>query len=561
MDIPASGADSWLTINGQALSFHSEDDNLQVGAKEAERNYIRITYQAPDDLEIWVDDEQLETERYGSWYWRPRSFAGLYRFALVAPGRQTESTFVRVLPSRMSFERYEQMLGDIQAISEDLLFQLQSPSSERLTPHNQTYSSSALREYKLIKAVYPELADVISHIRRNPHSQLTNHNQAEFIHQVKRFSSEVVPIPGPFIQLPQGVGIGCATAVLPQLWLVEEHTLTHDTYENRLLKHFLWRQLLPRLISIQDKAKAEIRKRRESQKIKHLQGWEDDEADKIQILEGVALDCQDLLQQCIAWGSEAFLKDVQMVGQHQQTSQILQKHPYYNRFYRVFLRFQKELGVNLDADCYIAELSIRKLSEIYETWSVFIVANAAMTILRKAGYHIITSNGFFTVRDDLFQFEVDRTAAVELIKGNRKIIIRYEPLYEPAVRVLEGLVSKGQKQRTPDLSIELKEFNQTRSVLIFDAKYRTEKVGDEVTYLEDDLNKMREYRDTIVLKIKNDSRLRPIVRSAYILYPGDILEHDPDIPDIGALPLQPKMEKDQSAKVSVALSQILKQIL
>lgn len=561
MDIPVFGADSWLTINGQPLSFHSEDDNLQVGAKEAERNFIRITNYAPDDLEIWVDDEQLETERYGSWYWRPKSFAGLYSFTLVAHGYQTESTFVRVLPNRMSYERYEQMLGDIQAISEDLLFQLQSPSSERLTSHNQTYSSSALREYKLIKTVYPELADVVSHIRRNPHAQLTNHNQAEFIHQVKRFSSEVVPIPGPFIQLPQGVGLGGATAVLPELWLVEEHTLTHDTYENRLLKHFLWRQLLPRLISIQEKAKAEIQKRRESQRIKLLQGWEDDETEKIQLLDGVALDCQDLLQQCIAWGSEAFLNDVQMVGQHQQPSQILQKHPYYNRFYRIFLRFQKELGVNLDADRYLAELSIRKLSEIYETWSVFIVVNAAMRILRKAGYQIISSNGFFTVRDDLFQFEVDRTAAVELVKGNRKIIIRYEPLYEPAVRMVEGLVSKGQRQRTPDLSIELKELNQTRSVLIFDAKYRTEKVGDVVTFLDEDLNKMREYRDTIALKIKYNSRLRPIVRSAYILYPGDVLEHDSYYPDVGALPLQPKMEKEQSAKVSTVLSQILKQIL
>jgi len=561
MDIPASGADSWLTINGQPLSFHPEDDNLQVGARESERNSIRITRQAPDDLEIWIDDEQLETERYGFWNWRPKSFAGLYRITVVAHNRPTESTFIRVLPSRMSYERYEQMLGDIQIISEDLLFQLQSPSSEHLTARNRSYSSSALREYKLIKAVYPELADVMSHIRRNPQAQLTDHTQAEFIHQVKRFSSEVIPIPGPFIQLPQGSGASCVTTVLPQLWLVEEHTLTHDTYENRLLKHFLWRQLLPRLISIQEKAKAEIQKRRESQKIKRIQGWEDDESDKIQILESVVIDCQDLLQQCVAWGSEAFLKDVQVVGVHQQPSQILQKHPYYNRFYRVFLRFQKELGVNLDADRYVAELSMRKLSEIYEIWSVFVVANAAMTILRKAGYQIISNNGFFTVRDDLFQFQVDRTAAVELLKGNRKITIRYEPLYEPASRVVDGLVSKGQKQRTPDLSIELREMNQIRSVLIFDAKYRTERVEDAVTFLDEDLNKMREYRDTIALKIKNPPQLRLIVRSAYILYPGDVIEHDPASPKIGALPLQPRMERDQSSRVSVALSQILKQIL
>jgi len=175
MDIPVSGVDTWLTINSQPLSFDSENDNLQVGAKESERNFIRITKNTPDDLEIWVDDEQLETDRYGSWFWRPKSFAGLYRFTLIAPNHKTEKTFVRVLPSRLSFERYEQMLADIQTISEDLLFQLQSPSSERLSPHDQSYSSSSLREYKLIKVFFPELTDVMANIRRNPHSQLSKH--------------------------------------------------------------------------------------------------------------------------------------------------------------------------------------------------------------------------------------------------------------------------------------------------------------------------------------------------------------------------------------------------
>jgi len=561
MDIPVSGVDTWLTINSQPLSFNSDNDNLQVGAKESERNFIRITKNTPDDLEIWVDDEQLETERYGLWFWRPKSFAGLYSFTLIAPNHKTEKTFVRVLPSRMSFERYEQMLADIQTISEDLLFQLQSPSSERLSPHDQSYSSSSLREYKLIKAVFPELTDVMANIRRNPHSKLSKHTQTVLLHQVKRFSNEVIPISGEFVQLPQEIASITGFSTIPQLWCVEEHTITHNTYENRLLKHFLWRQLLPRLFSIQDKAKSEIQKRRESQKIKQSQGWQDDEAEKIQILDGVIQDCHSLLQQCIAWGSESFLKDVHIVVQRHQPSQILQKHPYYNRFYRVFLRFQKELGVNLDADRFIAELSIRRLSEVYETWSVFIVANATMIILRKAGYQIISNIGFFIVRDDLFQFEVDRTAAVELLKGNRKIIIRYEPVFEPAYKIPEGLVSKGNKQRTPDLSIEVKEFNQFCGVLIFDSKYRSEKFGDKNIFLDEDLNKMREYRDTIVLKKKNDSRYRPIVKSAYILYPGDVLEHDPEYPDIGALPLIPKMEKTQSANVSKALSQILKQLL
>ena len=558
MDIPVSGVDRWLCINGQPLSFHSDNDNLQVGAKESERNIIRITNHAPDDVEIWIDDELLETERYGSWYWRPKSYAGLYHFTAVIPGKLSEETFVRVLPSRLSYDRYQQMLDDIQAISEDLLFQLKSPSSERLTPQNRTYTSSALREYKLIKAMFPELADVMSHLRRNPHQQLAEQKQIVMIHQVKRFSSEVMPVPGPF--LPVAVS-SVSMDVIPQLWSVEDHILTHDTYENRLLKHFLWRQMLPRIITIQEKAKAEITKRKESQRIKHLQGWEDDEAEKIGELEGVSSDCHQLVQQCVTWGSETFLKDVHAVVQRHQPSQVLHKHPYYNRFYRIYLRFQKELGVNLDADRYVAELSIRKLSEIYETWSMFIVANAALVILTKVGYQIISSNGFFTVRDDLFQFEVDRTAAVELVKGNKRISIRYEPIYEPASRIVEGLVSKVQKQRTPDLSIELRENNQVRGVLIFDAKYKSEKVDGVQTYLDEDINKMREYRDTIAVKIKNDSRLRPIVKTAYIVYPGEVLDHDEDYPDVGALPLFPKMELEKSRQVTKALRQVLSILL
>ena len=486
MVIQASGVNSWLTINGKPLSFDIDNDNLQVGAKEAEKNFIRITNQAPNDLEVWIDNERLDTERYGFWYWRPKNYAGFYQIEAKTTVHQSETTYIRVLPSQMSQERYDYMLEDIQDISEDLLFQLHSPSSERLSPHKKSYSSSALREYKLIKAVYPELADVFSHIRRSPHSNLTTHSQAVLIHQVKRFSSEVIPIPGPFIKLKQRVDMQNAVTVLPQLWSVEEHTLTHDTSENRLLKHFLWRQLLPRLITIQEKAASEIKKRKESQRIKKFQGWEDDEDEKIKTLEEVSQDCQELTQKCIAWGSETFLTDVKFIGQHQQPSQVLQKHPYYHRFYRVFLKFQKELGINLDSNRYVADLSMRKLSEIYETWAIFIVANAAISILRKASYQVISSNGFFTVRDDLFQFEVDRNAAIELLNGEQKILIRYEPTYEPAAKVLEGVISKGRNQRTPDLSIELWEMNRVRSVLIFDAKYRNEKVGDEVTVISND---------------------------------------------------------------------------
>ena len=556
MVTPASGADTWLTINGQPLSFQPGEDNLAVAALEFEDNELQVTVHAPRGIEIRIEGERLRSAYAGYWLWRPKAFAGLYEITIQTPGQEAHTATVRVLPGQLSLERYEQMLDDISVISEDLLYQLHAPAFERARVRSRQGHSSALREYQLIKAIQPDLAEVMSHLRRSPWRTLVGRTEAVLLHQVRRFSGEVQPVPGPMIALA-GAGLGSYQS-LPQVWDVQESILTYDTYENRLLKHFLWRQLQPRIYSIEEKALAEIKRREQVRRFKLQQGWEENETRRINDLQAVVSDCQSLMNQCIAWGSEAFLKDVYPLVHAQEPTQVLQKHPFYNRFYRIYLRFQRELGFDLNTERYVARLAMRKLSELYETWSMFVVTNVVIRLLERRRYKIISSSGFFGVDEGQFHVEVDRQARIELALGARRVYLRYEPLYPPAASISSGLVSNALTQRTPDLSIEVLERGQPIAVIIFDAKYGTQRDGDTYTYYEDDLNKMSDYMQKICWKT-NDPRKRfprKVVTSAYIVYPGTVIQHDPDQPETGALPLVPNAP--DRAKALNALKDILK---
>jgi len=554
MVIPVSGDKPWLFVNGHFLNFDPGDDNSDAGAVEYPPNQVRITEWAPDDIEFFIDGERQETERYGRWAWSPRGFAGIYELTAQSKSEGTKTALVRVIPSRLSMERWEQMLEDIGTISEDLIFQLQSPAFERAKPRSRQSETSGLRDYQLIKELLPQLANVMMNIRRSPHRQLAEKQQQVLAHDVRLFSSDTAPVPGPTFTMAS-LNSTIQLAQLPQNWVVSEQVVTYDTYENRLLKHFLWAQLFPRIIQIQEKASAEIKRREQTRKDKIRQGWDEDETGKINALEKVLQDCQSMANQCIAWGSEPFLRNVGQMHSQQEPTQVLQKNPFYNRFYRIFLNLRKELGYYIDTEKFIARLSTRKVSELYETWSIFIMTNVVMKLLEKSGYRLISSNGFYEVNNDQFQVDVNRQASIEMVKGTKLVRIRYEPLYMQAASIQRGLVSVAQKQRTPDLGIEIWQNDKSIGVIIFDAKYKTENDGSRQKYLDDDLDKMGDYLFAIRWKTPERNRPEQIVRSAYILYPGNVLEHDVEYPERGALPFTPN--NPQAKEVITAIKDIL----
>jgi len=123
------------------------------------------------------------------------------------------------------------------------------------------------------------------------------------------------------------------------------------------------------------------------------------------------------------------------------------------------------------------------------------------------------------------------------------------------------LVSTDHTQLTPDMSVETYSGGQLKNVLIFDAKYRYQEVDGSYYPKDDDLNKMRKYRDKICYRMydprRPNQRPQKVVSSAYIIYPGTYLEHDPDEAEIGALPLVPNMSQNEILAVKEAIKDIL----
>lgn len=537
MAIPAFGVNSWLLLNNVPLSFEPDGENISCNAIEYPPNLFRITRNAPDDLEIWVDSKKLDTERYGSWYWRPGGYAGLYHIWVKEPGRPKYETMVRVIHNKMSYERHEQMLNDISRISVDLLFQLHSPASEKITAHSVQQAMSGMRDYELVYKIVNEMRYVMPYIQRTPRKALTSRSNIQQLTQVEEFSSRTEPMPGPGLNLP--VGTLTCVEMLPQFWQVQTRDLTYDLYENQLLKHFIWRQLIPRIYAIAERARNEIKRREQNRTIKIARGWEEDESEKIESLELVLEDCQKMTQWCLGWGGTPFLKSVSRLTLAGSPTQVLQKHPFYSRFYRLYLQFQQELDLSFNAEQYVTNLSLRKMSELFEVWSIFQTTQLILDLLTEAGYQISSSRGFFAIRDDQFHFEVDRDAKINLSKGDIQIAIRYEPLYPSEKHLATGLIARSPTERRPDLSVEVWRGRIPLHVLIFDAKYKVEEKGGHLMFLEEDLEKMNHYMQVIRWKTSGNLPKR-IVSSAYILYPGDRLEHDADYPEAGALPIKPK---------------------
>lgn len=563
MDIQASGANAWLTLNGNALSFGTEEDVVE--AIEDEKNILRITKCAPEDISISVDNEEIETYLYGRWDWYPKEYAGLYLLEVSAPGYPLYTAKVRVWPKKLSHERYASMLTDISTIAADLLFSLNSPASERAVIGAREHQPSALRDYYLIQPIVYELRDVMPQIRRKPLLGLQESREQRLLHEVHQFSGEVSPIAGTLVHLPEQVRSFCGFSYLPETWNVLCSTYTYDVYENRLLKHFIQLQLLPRLNSIRVRALAEIKRREQERKIKQKKGWVDDETDKIEELRSIIEECQKMSKWCILWRDELFLASVKFATIPGKATQFLLKNPFYSRFYRLYLNFQRELKVSpdLNTEHYVANLSLRKLSELYEMWSIFCMTSLIVTKLLDNGYRVVSQKFFYIVERDQFQFDVKkRVAGVVLAKDEWRVEMKYEPLYPKFVEGMKGLVSTDYEQLTPDMAVEIYQGERIEQVIIFDAKYSWWQMDDGSYRPRDEhLGKMRKYRDMIRHSAYNprNPRQRPqrVVTSSYILYPGMQLVHDQDEPEVGALPFVPHMAEQARSQVESAVEDIL----
>lgn len=564
MATPASGVDRWLTVNNRPVSFAEKTENAALNILEYSENVIQITKEAPAQIALWIDGRRQKTAHYGIWNWNPIDYAGLYRIEIQTPDAQRYTTWIRVFPRKLTQRLYEKMKDELSEIALDLLYRLDSPAHERAEHIPRTQDTSPLHDYQQLRSIIEELRDVMAQIRRDPHHTLQSHMVRRDWPEAARFAGEAVPLPGATFVLPPAPARQHSPRHLPLSWSIQERRLTYDTYENRLLKQFLQQQLVAKLALIEKRAE------NEEKRLKGVYARYHNEADgnALEHLRNVISECQQMRQRCIRWSSEPFLRSVQPLNTIGKATQMLLKHPVYSRFYHLYLLYQMRLKTTRDVQEPVSELAMRRVSDLYEMWSVFTLTRLVIDELLTAGYRMVSNTTFYEVEKDYFQFYVQKdTASIVLVRDELRVTFKYEPVYPNRIncRYKSAVVATiiGNNPLTPDMAIESYKGDIPQDILLFDAKYRRMRGGDRLFYPKDeDIDTMYRYRDRIQYqshipgKPGDPHRLEPVISCAYVLYPGDRIHTESD-DSIGALPLKPGISASSLAEIRAHLHTLL----
>lgn len=406
----------------------------------------------------------------------------------------------------------------------------------------------------------------MTQIRRDPHHALRSRRVEQDWLDMRRSPVEAVSVPDGVLALPASLARRTGTRYLPRTWNTQERDLTYDTYENRLLKHFLREQLVARLALIERRALNEEQRLQKVYACYH--NAEDDRM--LTRLRAAVEDCRQLRQRCLRWNSEPFLRTVQPSIQTARATQVLLKHPTYSRFYHLYLHFQQRLKITRDVETSVGKLALRRVSDLYEMWSVFTLTRLAVDELLAAGYRMISNSTFYEVEKDYFQFQVRKnTPSLVLARENTRVEFKYEPIYPNQVTVQEcsaivTTISEINPQ-TPDLAIESYRGGVPQDILLFDAKYRRERAANGTCYPKDeDIGKANNYLHRIqylrydAKRAESPYELTPIVRGVYLLFPGDFIHIEPGTDaTIGAFPLKPGLSDQLLTRIRARLNLLL----
>ena len=591
MATPTSPIDTWLLLNNMPLLFRDDGyDNRDTEARES-YNHIKTTPLAPEGLEIFVRGRDNSRKQGGlvkiddtpggkKWDWKPEGKTGHYELHIELPDYPATSALVFVHPGLISQKREASMMADLRTM-QDFLFLLGAHDSKKAISQVLDGDVSPLREYEQIKYIIDNLRPIIAAISHHPHSTLQQEHQQLYIHEIRKFSSKVVPQWQNVLPHPPSSLTTLSLEYLPETWIVTHTTVKYDVYENRLLKQFIQDQLLPKLSLISEQARKEIDYREkererpqneihqrsleyETGKSGNLKKWIDTEIKMIDKLKSVRGKCQQMTQECSHWLNLSFLLMVGSISVPLQVTQVLLKNPLYYRFYRLYLEFQQTLALNLDTEHFSSQLRLRQMSGIYQVWSVFSLTRTLITKLLQNDYEPLDPRRlFYEAKKNYFHFDLrGNVTEIILTKGTTRVAIKYEPRYPyyKDIGSKSGLVAKSTRLGlTPDMAVEVYQGEQVSHLAFFDAKYKWAAVGKLVAFKDEDEESLWKYIKGIEYKPLNSSgqKLVEIPAIACILYPGTVLDWAPLDQPIGALPLIPNIPLDITKNINQAIDEIL----
>lgn len=331
------------------------------------------------------------------------------------------------------------------------------------------------------------------------------------------------------------------------LYRTEEMVLSHDTVENRFLKHAI-NEMTRKFGEVKRHIMTAMRLDNELKISDSLNEMEN-----------------DLLQ----LQNNSFFRGVGLFKGFSQDSLVMkQAHGY-----KTILAKWIELQQGYDLEEGMRKLEVKEISELYEIWCFIKVKNIVQETLRELRINATTTaNGKVITKDFIPQLVYG--GSVSFINSDKVELasVSYNAEVQDRKSYIKGTKTLTTRQR-PDIVLRLTKTEDTgmEYTYLFDAKYRIDDTRDRDGNdlpPEDAINQMHRYRDAIYYAENGFERehLKKEVIGGYVLFPGKIRKEALDYEQgnyiyheshkqigIGAFPLRPERREinpDGSLKIN-----------
>lgn len=320
------------------------------------------------------------------------------------------------------------------------------------------------------------------------------------------------------------------------LYYVEEQHTTHNTIENRFLKHTL--QMIQKRYSALAKRVLEL-------------NISDSEKERIKTT-------ADTLQFLVR---NPFFRTIGKFEGLKQESLILQRDVNYSKVYRTSAILRKSF--NLNDGLY--RMETKDIATLYEIWCFIQVEKVVKELFREQDIDVTTNHQNRMEMHSLFTYDMGKGEHSRIVFKNGDITLAelvYNPKHTEHENDRMGIAhfESPTVPQKPDIVLQLTKDDLERGMnltYLFDAKYRIEqdRQGRDVPP-DEAINQMHRYRDAIYYSTPQNG-LKKEVLGGYILFPGQMTETDHfrrsvDEVNIGAFPLRPGAEQHEMLRDFIA---------
>lgn len=323
------------------------------------------------------------------------------------------------------------------------------------------------------------------------------------------------------------------------LYRTEEMILSHDTIENRFLKHAI-NEMLRKFLVVKEHIITAM----------HLDNPMN-----------VDTSLTSMESEMLRLRNHSFFRGVGVFKGFTQDNLVMKQALGYKTIMEKWVELQQ--GYELEEG--LRKLEVKDVCDLYEIWCFIKVKNIVQDTLRELGKNATPKvKGRYVTKDFIPQLVYGGTMIFEEENGAELACVRYNAQVEKEtsnkVSFIEDTDSMTTIQR-PDIVLSLSKTNDTgmKYTYLFDAKYRindTQIKGNDVPP-EDAINQMHRYRDAIYFTKNGSERedLKKEVIAGYVLFPGRVPLEALDLENgdyhyqvsnrkigIGAFPLRPSKE-------------------